>query len=486
MNFNMAKSLKVNFAFNIINTLHGLLFPLLTFPYVARVVMAEGIGQVNFYNSIINYVVLFSSIGIPMYGIREIARVRDNVKDLTITTAEILTLNVLLNLLGYVAIAILCLTVAEVQVNIPLFLLLSTSIIMTTIGSSWFYSGMEEFKLITIQGLITSVVSIIFLYTFVKDENDLMLYAVYTILGSTGKYIFNFFYLKHYIKIDYIKLKDIHPFRHLKPSLQIFVFNLMTSIYINLDSVMLGFIKDVAAVGYYSAATKVSHIFVVTISSIGNVLLPRTSNLIKNGKIDEFNYLTEKAFRFITMISFPICLGVIVMAPVLIHLFGGETFTPSIFTLQLVAPTIVAISLSQVTGIQVLYPLGKINLVTISTCVGVVLNVILNVLLMPRFAQDGAAIASSIAEFGVTLTQFIMVRKYITFNLINKNFFRYVIFSLIMFIFCASAISFITSDVLALIIIPIVGALTFAALLLIFRDSFFMEVVDQIKSRFVK
>ena len=145
----MAKSVKINFIFNLINTTSGLLFPLITFSYASRIIMAEGIGQVNFYNSIISYITLFSSIGIPLYGIREIARVRDCKAELSRTTIEILVLNLLLNIIGYAAVAIICITVSRVQANIPLFLLLSVSIALTTIGCSWFYSGIEEFKYIT-------------------------------------------------------------------------------------------------------------------------------------------------------------------------------------------------------------------------------------------------------------------------------------------------------------------------------------------------
>ena len=197
----MAKSVKVNFVFNLINTISGLLFPLITFPYASRVIMSEGIGQVNFYTSIINYIALFSCIGIPLYGIREIARVRDSQVDLRRTSVVILFLNLLLNVIGYIAVAIICLTVARVQANIPLFLVLSAIIALTTIGCSWFYNGIEEFKYITIRNLIVKIIAVIYLFYAVKTQDDLLQYGIYTVLGTIGNNIFNFLRLRKHIDL---------------------------------------------------------------------------------------------------------------------------------------------------------------------------------------------------------------------------------------------------------------------------------------------
>lgn len=479
----MAKSIKTNLVYNIINIVNGLLFPLITFPYITRVIMAEGIGQVNFFGSIINYIALFSSLGIPMYGIREIARVRDSKVELTKTTLEILSLNLLFNLFGYIVVLILCSTVSEIQVNIPLFLLLSTTIIMTTLGCSWFYSGIEEFKYITIQGLIVSVISIAFLFIFVRSEEDLMWYGLYTVLGSSCRYLVNFFWLGHHVDFRIVKIKQLSPFRHLKGVLQVFVFNLMTSIYLNLDSVMLGFLSNVTAVGYYAAATKVSHIFVLAISSLGNVLLPRTSNLLKNNKLEEFQHLTQKAMAMVEFICFPVFIGVVVMASILVHIFGGNTFEPSILTLQLVAPTIVAISLSQITGIQILYPIGRINVVTMSTFIGAVVNLLLNFFLIPRFSQYGAAIATSAAEISVLLTQFVFIGRYINFKILDANIFKYIFASLLMGGVCYLITMGTLSELMLLFIIPVIGGLVYISILILMKDRLSKELVEMARNK---
>lgn len=145
-------------------------FPLLTFPYASRIMMADGIGHVNFYQSIISYISLLSCIGIPMYAVREIAKVRNDKEVRERTTVEILLLHTLLTVLGYLAVAIIANTVAEVKVDIPLFLILSLTIFFTAIGCEWFYQGIEDFKYITIRGLIVKVFSVLLLFLFVRTQ----------------------------------------------------------------------------------------------------------------------------------------------------------------------------------------------------------------------------------------------------------------------------------------------------------------------------
>ena len=157
-------SIKTNYFLNLVNTVAGLLFPLITFPYASRIMMADGIGQVNFFSSIIAYITLFTCLGIPMYAIREIAKIRENERERSKIATEILLLHAGLSILGYVVVAIIATTVAKVQINIPLFLLLSTTIFMTAIGSEWFFQGIEDFKYITIRGIVVKTVAVVLLF----------------------------------------------------------------------------------------------------------------------------------------------------------------------------------------------------------------------------------------------------------------------------------------------------------------------------------
>ena len=469
-----------------IGTVSGFLFPMITFPFVARVIMAEGIGQVQFYNSIINYVVLLTSLGIPLYATREIARVRDNIAELSRTTTEIISLNLLLNILGYTAIFVMCFTINEVKQNIPLFLLLSTSIVLTTIGCPWFFSGVEDFKYVTIRGLIIKILCVIFLFIFVHDKDDLMYYATYTVFGSIGNYVLNFIRLRKYIQLNSFKFNELKIWRHIKPAFAIFVLNLVTSIYANLDKVMVGFLKDNESVGYYTAATTISHIFLTAITSLGIVMLPRLSNLVKQGDMESFNRLAKKSYKFIVIMSFPICGGLIVLAPCLIRFFSGEGFTPAISTLQIISPIIIAIGISNLIGLQILYPLGKIKIVTISTLVGAIINFSLNLLLIPKFAQNGAAIATVTAEICVTLTQVIIARKFIPFKIIDRQVFICWITTILMVIVCFLFMNIGCSDDVNLVIIPIIGAFFYGLMMIFTKNQLVVEAIHMVTNKIKK
>ncbi len=179
-------SLKSNYTYSLINTVTKILFPIITFPYVARVLMPEGIGQVNFFQSIIEYITFFASLGIPIYAVREIARRKDDEKVMNRTAMEILLFNSLLTIVGYLAVLVISLTVPEVKENLPLFLVLSASVLFTLIGSEWFFQGVEDFKYITIRGLIVKIVAIAFLFATVKTRDDLIYYGVYLVVGVVG------------------------------------------------------------------------------------------------------------------------------------------------------------------------------------------------------------------------------------------------------------------------------------------------------------
>lgn len=471
-------SVKSNYIFNMINVISGLLFPLITFPYVSRILLASGIGQVQFFTSIIDYVVILTSIGIPMYAIREIARVRDDNEQLSKTTIEILTLNVLLCLFGYLIVGSICFFVPEIQSNIKLFFLLSTSIILTAIGCTWFYSGVEDFKYITIRGLVIKTISLILLFALVRSEKDILWYGAYTVFGVLGNNVLNFIRLKKYINFDVGK---IQPFRHFIPSIKVFVFNIVASIYVNLDVVMLGFVCGATYVGYYTAANKLAHIGLSIVTSLSVVMIPRLSYLIRKEEYEKFTRLATKAYNLILMLGIPICIGACLYADTLISVFCGDSFAPSVSTLRILSPIIIAIGVSNLIGLQILYPQGKLKLVTFSTCIGAFINVVLNLLLMPIYFQDGAAIATIVAESSVVIVQIIIASKFIPFKILTMPVLKYFLSSFIMALLCVVLNLYISSDILKLIIAPTSGALVYFSILLLFKEEMAIEISKSLR-----
>lgn len=477
----MAQSVKVNYILNLINTGTQMLFPLITFPYVCRVIEADGIGQINFFQSIISYISLFTCLGIPMYAIREIARDRNDVVQMNRTAMEILLLHSMLTLVGYAIVAILCLTVPQIQVNIPLFLILSLIIFFTAIGCEWFYQGIEDFKYITIRGLIIKTVSVVLLFIFVKSKTDLLYYGCYTVFGVLGGNIFNFFRLRKYIHRENIIFSELHIKRHVKPVLKVFSFSVVTSIYLQLNTVLLGFLKNALAVGYFAAATKVMQMLLTMSACLGSVMMPRASHLIAENKEDEFNRLIQKSYDFTLAIALPMTIGLIFCAPSLITALCGVKFEHSILPSQIIAPIILMVAISNVFGIQVLFPKGKINIVTLCCGIGAVADLILNLCLIPFFSYIGTSIAYLGAEVATTVSMYFIGRKYIPIIYFKKSHLTYALGCIVM-AFALYGLSLLQLPTLTILLLQgCCGVLAYFIILCICKDEMLVQILSKIK-----
>ena len=477
----MAQSVKVNYILNLINTGTQMLFPLITFPYVCRVIEADGIGQINFFQSIISYISLFTCLGIPMYAIREIARDRNDVVQMNRTAMEILLLHSMLTLVGYAIVAILCLTVPQIQVNIPLFLILSLIIFFTAIGCEWFYQGIEDFKYITIRGLIIKTVSVVLLFIFVKSKTDLLYYGCYTVFGVLGGNIFNFFRLRKYIHRENIIFSELHIKRHVKPVLKVFSFSVVTSIYLQLNTVLLGFLKNALAVGYFAAATKVMQMLLTMSACLGSVMMPRASHLIAENKEDEFNRLIQKSYDFTLAIALPMTIGLIFCAPSLITALCGVKFEHSILPSQIIAPIILMVAISNVFGIQVLFPKGKINIVTLCCGIGAVADLILNLCLIPFFSYIGTSIAYLGAEVATTVSMYFIGRKYIPIIYFKKSHLTYALGCIVM-AFALYGLSLLQLPTLTILLLQgCCGVLAYFIILCICKDEMLIQILSKIK-----
>lgn len=458
-----------------------MLFPLITFPYVCRVIEADGIGQINFFQSIISYISLFTCLGIPMYAIREIARDRSDVVQMNRTAMEILLLHSMLTLVGYAIVAILCLTVPQIQVNIPLFLILSLTIFFTAIGCEWFYQGIEDFKYITIRGLIIKTVSVVLLFIFVKSKTDLLYYGCYTVFGVLGGNIFNFFRLRKYIHRENIIFSELHIKRHIKPVLKVFSFSVVTSIYLQLNTVLLGFLKNALAVGYFAAATKVMQMLLKMSACLGSVMMPRASHLIAENKEAEFNRLIQKSYDFTLAIALPMTIGLIFCAPSLITALCGVKFEHSILPSQIIAPIILMVAISNIFGIQVLFPKGKINIVTLCCGIGAVADLMLNLCLIPLFSYIGTSIAYLGAEVATTVSMYFIGRRYIPIIYFKKSHLTYVLGCIVM-AFVLYGISLLQLPTLTILLLQgCCGVLAYFIILCICKDEMLVQILSKIK-----
>ena len=477
----MSKSIQKNYLLNLVNSGTQILFPLIAFPYVSRIMLADGIGQVNFYSSIIQYIILACSLGIPLYGVREVARVRSDPAALQKTTVELLSLHTLLTLVGYAVVGVLCLTLGRIQENIPLFLIVSMNLFFTTIGCEWFYQGTEDFGYITVRGIVVKTLSLIFLFAFVHTKAQILLYGLYTVLGSLGGNLFNFIRLRKFVHLREIPWKSLSLRPHLKGSLSVFLFNVVTSVYLQLSTILLGFIRDDTEVGYYTAGMKIVRMVMLVSSAFGVVMIPRLSNLVAEKKMDEFRALSPRAFEFMFFLTLPMAVGVFFESPFLIRLFCGPGFEPAIPVLSITASIIFVIGLSNVLGMQIFYPLGKIGLVNLCTGIGAGVSLVVNLLLIPRMGASGSAIATLLAEVAVTLSMLLLGRDTIPFRIGWSSLVDYVFGSALMGLVLALVLHFVhLPDIGMVFLLFAVGSLVYAGYLALRGNSFYRDTRDRL------
>ena len=473
-------SLKNNVVLNYINTLASIVFPLITFPYAARILLPEGIGLFNFKNSIIGYITLLSSLGIPLYAVREVARVRDNVEERNRVTVEIALLSLILAAGGYVIVFAVGELVPQINAHLSLFYILSLSILFTALGVSWFYTAIEDFKFITVRGLIIRVLFVVALFLFVKSKEDLLIYGVVIVGSTVGNEFINFIHLRKFINIFKLNWSKVNIFRHLKPSFSIFVLNLSVSLYVQLNPVMLGFLSDNTQVGYYTAGSKLSNIILSVVTSMATVLIPHVSNMIQAHDTEKFKQLITKVYHYYMALALPFTAGLIVLSVPLTLVICGNSFYEASYVTAITAPVIVFISITNIIGLQVLYPYGKENYVTYSTIGGAVINLIVDIPLIWLWGSKGAAIATFCAELAVLLIQVRLGRRYIPFKYFDDSIKLYVLSSILMGVAVFLTSGLFNKPIIQLLIPTCVGIVVYFLILYYKKDDILFSVLRYI------
>lgn len=478
------KSLKVNFIMNAILTMSSFIFPLITFPYVSRILMPEGMGKVNFAISVINYFSMFAQLGIPTYGIRICAQVRDDHEKLTRTAHELLFINFVMTVISYVGLILAILFVPKLASEKTLYIITSFIIFLTAIGMEWLYKALEQYTYITIRSIVFKFIGLIAMFMLVHAKSDYIIYAAISVFSSSGSFVLNLLNAHKYIGLKPVGNYNVK--KHLKPILVFFSMSIATTIYTNLDTVMLGFMKSDADVGYYTAATKIKNILVSIVTSLGTVLLPRASYYIEQGNLDQFKSLSKKAMNFVFLIAVPMMIYFILFAKQGIVLLSGKAFMNATLPMQLIMPTLLFIGITNITGIQILVPLGYEKIVLLSTVAGAIVDLVINWLLIPSLASSGASIGTLAAEFVVLVVQyFVAVREV-------PGLFREIkYYKIIIAVIVSSFISFWTVEFgfgvfITLVISAVLFFGIYGIILLALKEQLTTEIFNQLIKRIKK
>lgn len=476
------KSIKKNFLYNIILNLLNIVFPLITFPYVSRVLSPEGIGKVDFSLSVVQYFILIALVGIPTYAVRECARYRDDKEKLTKTVQEILLINFCMIILSYILFVFVIFSVDSLRPYRILILIASFNIVSTSIGVEWFYQAIEEYKFITTRNIFFKLISLILIFILVKDENDYITYGFITVLSTLLGYIYNFIYANKYISL-FRKHDNYEIKKHIKPILMLFAMSISVSIYINLDKVMLGFLSGDKAVGIYTAANKMIRVVLALVTSLGTVLLPRMSYYIEKNDNTQIKNLINKSLNFILMLSIPSAIGIFILARPIILLLAGQDYLEAIPTIRIICPIILAIALSNLIGIQILISYKKERITLISTIIGAIVNFSLNMILIPYLQQDGAAIGTLIAEWVVTLVQIIFAYKYIKDELSLKNILTYICGGILIILAVFVVKVFVNNIWLLTMTSVVLGIAIYFAFLYLVKNMLVYEIANNLLNR---
>ena len=427
------KSLKKNVIMNGILTMSTFIFPLITFPYISRILLPSGTGKVSFATSVITYFNMFAQLGIPTYGIRACAKVRDDRDELTRTAHELLMINVFFGFISYIFLVFALLYIPRLHEDKLLYVVISSTIMLNAIGMEWLYRALEQYSYITKRSIIFKFIALIAMFCLIHNQDDYVIYGGITIFAASASNILNFIYAHNYIDMKWKGEYDIK--KHLKPVLVFFAMACATTIYTHMDTVMLGFMTTNEDVGYYNAAVKIKQILVSLVTSLGAVLLPRASYYIEHGMNEEFKQISKKAINFVFLIALPLMTYFIIFAKQGISFLSGDAYEGSIIPMQIIMPTLLFIGLTNILGIQMLVPLGREKAVLCSEIVGAIVNLIVNALLIPKFLSAGAAIGTVVAELSVLVVQYIALRANIRQTMYSISYWKIGIGIILAFIF---------------------------------------------------
>lgn len=479
------KSLKFNLIMNSLLTLSNILFPIITFPYVSRILQAEGVGKVTFITSIVAYFALFAQLGIPTYGIRACARARDDRKKLTKIVQELFLINLVMTIISYFTLLIVYFSVDRLREDGMLFLVISLTIIFNQFSMEWLYKGLEEYRYITIVSILFKTIALVMMFLFVKSADDYIIYGAISIFALSASSILNFINIRKHV--DFYKISGGYEFvKHIRNILIFFALTCAITIYTNLDTVMLGFIHDDLAVGYYTTSIKIKAILLSVVTSLGVVVLPRLSYYVEKGNKQKFIELSNASFHFIIMISLSLTIYFIIYSKEVINFLAGSGFSESIIPMQIILPTVILIGITNLLGFQILVPLGKERLVLLSVLAGGVVNFTFNLILIPKYSYVGAAISNLLAEFTVAIVQAYFVRDILKEIVKGLNY-PAVIFAVI----CSSIVSLFSrnifqSDFLVLISSGLMFFFVYIVILRIVKISLIIDVEKQILKRIRK
>lgn len=475
-------SLKKNFVLNVILSITQVLFPLITFPYVTRILLPDGVGAVNFIDSIVQYIIIFAALGIPIYGVREIARARRIKSDLDKTFSELSLIHGVTSVGSALIFFIIALCIPELYAEWNLCLIGVGLILSNAFTLNWLYGGLEKFSLITIVSVSVRIITIIGIFILVKTPQDKVYYYGLNLMSSILTGIVNVIIATRYVSVRW---KNLQIRKHLKPLYLLFSVSVISSIYVLLDSVILGFLQNPTEVGYYYTAMRISKIPISIMAALTSVMIPRITQMADNN-LKYVQDLVYKSAVVTIMLSIPIALGMYCLGRELILLVAGSEFLPSLNSFRVLCFMIIPISFALL-NYQILLPYNKENIMMKISIVGAIISIILNISLIPSLGGFGSAISSIITEVVVAVLLYFVGRNVVRLQMPWILILQTVVACSTFFILHYIAVKIIKNNLM--VILSTVFACTasyFFFMIIIFKNQFLLQNISIIRKKFCK
>ena len=402
-------SIKKNFAYKSVLNLSSYLAAFIVFPYTSRLFGPDRIGIVNFVDNTVSYFLLFATMGIGLLGVREIAAVKHNERQRSRVFANIFGLNMLFTLITLVVYALAVLLIPRLAAHPEMFFIGGAKIIFTALVIEWFFSGMENFRYITLRSIAIRILYVAAIFLFVRNRDQYVLFFAITTASVIINALINIVYVRKFVSPSWHDMLDM---RYTRSNITLGIYSIMTSMYLTFNVVWLGFVAGDTEVGYYTTAFKLNTVMLGLFSAFTNVMMPRMSALVDAGEKEEFQVLINKSFSAVATFSIPLVLCSMVMAPQIILLLAGDDFGGAILPMQIILPAVIMAGVAQVLAIQIIIPLKHDRILLLASGIGAAIAISINIFFVPHLASIGSAIVLLCAETAVTGTYIVyVVRK---------------------------------------------------------------------------
>lgn len=425
----MSKSIFRNLSYNVLLQVVLMILPLVSIPYVSRVLGPDGIGAYSFTLSLTQYFIIIGTLGTALYGNRQIAYTRDHKEEMSKTFWSILIVRIITTSFALLTYHLIFWNASDYKL---LRFIQSFHILAQMFDITWLYIGMEDFKRIVTRNLFVKLIGLAMIFIFVQTKEDVVLYTLINLGMSVFSSLVMWLYIPKMLIRVKLAISDIQ--KHIKPILHLFIPQMASQVYVLLDKTMLGYLSSIEQVGFYTQAERLVRSILELTSALGVVMLPRMSYIHAQGQADQMKTYLNKSMKAVSYIAIPMTAGVIALTPQFVSWFLGPGYEPVEPLMMIISSILIFISLSSVLGVQYLLPANRVNEVTISIVSGALLNLTLNFILIPKIAALGAVIATISAEFIVMAIQAYFLR--IELNLVDygKSLMKYAFSALSMFV----------------------------------------------------